>query len=872
MIEPEYQRFLQTLSSKEISDNVRKVANIVLTHIDTLIPLSTHQGQRVKKTSSITQLNWDTASNVIQPLSKQLTADTFPTRKLKSISIGPFRGFAKNEDFDLLSELVLIYGPNGTGKSSFCEALEYALLGSVAEADSKRFRELQSYLKNAHTNSFLPPKLVGVDENNNDLNILANEALYRFCFVEKNRIDSFSRIAAQAPAKQSELISTLFGLDTFNEFVRGFSPEIDGRYIDLVGVRAIQLSQKSLSLTGEQQQVKINTDALTTLIQEEANLAQSYREGATYDEMLLELKGNDQCIGRISSLETELQQPVATKSNLTLARFKLVCESIKTNLINVADKRQELANASQQVSFKQLYDAVVQIQPVSPNNCPACKTPIEHVTINPYSNAGSELQKLQHLTVLQQEIAQLEQKTHQGFQEISLTVSACFRQFSQNNALENFVIHDVGQITLLWWNSLNQALADGFTPIQHIETQVQQLEGFDKNIALAEIARKATQEKLKKLKDYAQKSSMLQARKSAAEQAIAKANLIIKEFSTANAALIKQAELEKTVVVRNQSIASAYQEFHSRLNAYRVSLPSQLVADLGDIVVNLYNAFNRNDSPSELLSSVKLPLAQNQKLKISFQNQPEKEFDALHVLSEGHVRCVGLSILLAKNLKENCPFLIFDDPVNAIDDDHRESIRRTLFEDEYFSDKQIILTCHGEEFFKDIQNLLPAPRASKAQTLAFLPRLDEAHIRVDFNCAPRNYVIAAIQHLELNEVREALSKSRQALESLTKGKVWRYVNRHGDGNLSLKLRSANQPIELRNLTDQLRSKVSKGDFGDVNKNIVFEPLDNLLGINGNSREWSYLNKGTHEESDRAEFDRQTVQQIVSHIEALDEAL
>ncbi|MGF3860388.1 AAA family ATPase [Salmonella enterica] len=35
---------------------------------------------------------------------------------------------------------MLIYGPNGTGKSSFCEALEYTLLGNVAEAESKRFR------------------------------------------------------------------------------------------------------------------------------------------------------------------------------------------------------------------------------------------------------------------------------------------------------------------------------------------------------------------------------------------------------------------------------------------------------------------------------------------------------------------------------------------------------------------------------------------------------------------------------------------------------------------------------------------------------------------------------------------------------------
>ena len=35
MIEPEYQRFLQTLSSKETSDNVRKIGNIVLTNINT---------------------------------------------------------------------------------------------------------------------------------------------------------------------------------------------------------------------------------------------------------------------------------------------------------------------------------------------------------------------------------------------------------------------------------------------------------------------------------------------------------------------------------------------------------------------------------------------------------------------------------------------------------------------------------------------------------------------------------------------------------------------------------------------------------------------------------------------------------------------
>ncbi len=74
------------------------------------------------------------------------------------------------------------------------------------------------------------------------------------------------------------------------------------------------------------------------------------------------------------------------------------------------------------------------------------------------------------------------------------------------------------------------------------------------------------------------------------------------------------------------------------------------------------------------------------------------------------------------------------------------------------------------------------------------------------------------------------------------------------------------------MTDQLKSKISKGDFADVDKNNVLVPIQSLLGLNGDSREWRYLNKGTHEEEDRAEFDRQTVIAIVSSIEELDQVL
>lgn len=871
MILAEYHRFLQTLANAH-SQELRKVANLVLRYFDDLLPLTTAQAQRVKKIVELAQVNWESISADIQPIPVQAAVTSNAIRQLKRLRVGPFRGFSKPEDFDLASSLVLIYGPNGTGKSSFCEALEYGLLGSVAEAESKRFREQNDYLKNAHTNTFAAPVIRATDSQGQEVAVQADEAAYRFCFVEKNRIDSFSRIAAQTPAKQTELISTLFGLDYFNEFVRNFSAEIDDRYIDLTGVKTKALALKRQSLAGSEQQRKTNTEELEKLDAEEIPLASQYREGIIFAQMVMELRGDDENAGRIKTIESELQQPLATKSQLSSANLQALQQGICSDLENISAKQQALTAAGQQVSFKQLYEAVSQVQLSSPAHCPACKTSLQQVVVNPYTHASDELKKLQHLAQLQQELQQLNSTTNQSLSSLSQVVGTCTARFPSNNALSAYHVSSVSPANVGWWHSLHQTLNDGFTPWQHLETQVQKLEEADQAIEQAVQQRTIKQQQLIKLREFDTKITQFQTRRTTANTAITSANQAIANFETENSQLIADSAAEIAVVTKNKAIANAYAIFVAKLSDYKNNLPARLVAGLGDKVVELYNAFNRNDFPSEKLASVRLPLAQNERLKISFLTDATRYFDALHVLSEGHIRCMGLAILLAKNIKENCPILIFDDPVNAIDDDHRESIRRTLFEDPFFEGKQIILTCHGEEFFKDIQNLLSAGRASQLKALTFLPRLDESHIRIDFNCAPRNYIISARNHLNNGEIRDALGKARQALESLTKSKLWPYVNKHGDGNLSLKLRSVTASIELRNLTEQLKSKIAKPDFSHGNKSAVLMQIETLLGLSGDSREWRYLNKGTHEEADRAEFDRESVQQIVTALEQLDAAL
>lgn len=871
MIKEEYLRFLQSLINNDISSDVVKIANLVLQNIDILVPLSTSQGQRIKKTVELAQTNWNSTSSKIQPLGKLEEEHFCPITQIKSLMVGPFRGFTKQEFFDLESKLVLIYGPNGTGKTSLCEALEYGLLGSVTDAESKRFHNLSDYLKNAYANSFTPSTLIGMDERGAEIPIAANEAYYRFCFIEKNRIDNFSRIAAQVPAKQTELIATLFGLDAFSEFVRNFTESMD-KYIDIEGEKEKELNKKKQELAGCRQQLVSVSETLKEIEVAENNLSNEYQPNYTFSQMVQELNGSEEKAGIISKLETELQTPINTKSNLMLSTLKDSQQAIEEKVRELKDNQQKLTNASQQIPYKQLYEAVVQVRESSKEQCPVCHTPLSQVAINPYILADTELKKLQYLSLLQENIKKLNENISNLLAKLSQTIDICSSYFSKNEVLSACKLVDGQVATVCWWDSLHQQLADGLTLLQHIEASVKKMEEADKSVDQAVAERAEKRAELTRLRSFAEKIVILQTRRKAANETLNKAGEKIKQFDADNALLLSEVEKEKETVSQNQIIAKAYAVFVQKLNDYKNSLPAQLVADLGETIVQLYNAFNRHDTEYEQLAIVRLPLKPNERLEISFRRNPNSFFDVLHIFSEGHIRCMGLAILAAKNIKENCPFLIFDDPVNAIDDDHRESIRKTLFEDSFFDNKQIILACHGEEFFKDIQNMFPAEKARKIKAVTFLPKVTGSNICIDRHCSPRNYVVSARTHFDKGEIRDALDVSRKALECLTKNKIWHYVTTYGDGYLSIKLRSATAPIELRNLTEQLHTKIAKADFRDTNKNLVLSPIECLLGVSGDSREWRYLNKGTHEEADRAEFDRQTVCKIITALEQLDAAI
>jgi len=862
----EFHRFLKEIYSSCTKPNVAKMANLVEKHFDEIAPLVTQRGQRIKKIVELACKEWGALPDVIQIPDSLEEQSTQTIQRITSLKVGPFRGFAREEEFILDSPVTLIYGPNGTGKTSFCEALEYSLLGTVEESTAKRI-SIDAYLKNIHTSSFSPPILKASDSSGNNIVIHPNEEQYRFCFIEKNRIDQFSRMAAFTPKKQSELIATLFGLDAFSAFVKDFSDEIKSEYIDTYGTEKLKLEQKSRTIEISQKQLEETQNALNEQSENERAVAIRYRSDISYSDFIIAL-GTTESPGEIQQLEIELRAPRPTKIGISSTEPTELKRSIEQNHNQIDTLRKELHSKSESVAYKSIYKAIKTLGETSREVCPACKTPLSSTKENPYTLAIQELGKLNDLDDLQTKLKRVDDAESEYLRTFA-EIYQKLRSFAINRNEELLLVSEPPFTpTWSWCDSIFTCSGDDSTLWEKLQGISVKVESNDLLIDANTQSLAAKNERLKFLQILQSEYLQLEGSRKILEQTMLKVQTDITSFEQENIPLLAAVENEKLIVVKNIDICEGYAEFVRLLLHYNDSLPSKLVADLSEQVVTLYNAFNRYDNQLDQLLEIKLPMKSEERIMVKLNCSKDRFRDALHILSEGHLRCVGLSILLAKNLKENAPFIIFDDPVNAIDTEHREAIRHTLFKDSIFDCKQIILTSHGEEFYKDIQNTVPKAIANQFNLYSFLPKTDDNHIVVNSDKFPRNFVAQAEECISRMALRDALMSSRRGIEAINI-RLWEYYRKNGGGALSVSMRRHNQPWDTRALAEQLKCKIGKDDFTAENKDAIMEHLGKLLGNSGQSKEWNYLNKGTHEESDRDEFDISAVQEIVNALIQLD---
>lgn len=741
------------------------------------------------------------------------------------------------------------------------------MLGSISEAQVKRVDQ-RTYCDNARLRRHVAPVLSSRPAELAQA-VPPDESEYRFCFIEKNRLDDFARIAARTPGDQRQLIATLFGVDQFSDFVRGFNPALD-QDLMLSGVMAAQLSQRRLQLANSEQTIAAYAQKIAAIEGLEQALAQRISPGTTYQVCIEWLLGTPQQQGRLPYVQAQLVAVPPAVHEVTQARLQgLLAEAYRLKGQCQAATDQLTARAGE-VSYAKLYEAVLALADGAAA-CPACGTRLAAVAQDPFAKARVGLEQLAQLAALQQQEAGLRTQLSEAVRVlweqmrrvITAAAAACPAQL-QAVALPALPPTSTGAWLGAW--------VDGDRRAWHLLLQVaESIERIDAQSREAHALRGALAEERRVLDQHRLEIERLRTLRTTADHELAAARQTVAEFDEANRALIDEAAAEVPVVLHHQRIQSAYNGFLPEVQAYLAALPGLLLQGLGEQACNLYNAFNRADPPGDLLHALWLPVAENGKIEIEFAGEPGVRYDALVVFSEGHIKCLGLAILLAKNIAQGCPVVIFDDVVNAIDDDHRDGIWRTFFEDGLLDGKQVILTSHAEEFLHRIQQELGARRAGAIKRYKFLPHQGEHELRVDSDPPTKNYVLLAQQAYAADEKREALRQARPALETLT-DRLWTWLGRRGDGRIEIKLGGPRSAWELNNKCSKLRQAVERVAAQHPGAQQAVTALTALLNVSGASIEWGYLNSGVHDSQRDHEFDRATGGTVVEAVSALDDAL
>jgi len=401
--------WISNLDESNLSNTDKKFLNLLINNLETIIPLGTGGGLRAIKIGELIEKNKDILSSELPDLNIQNITDLEMSKSISELVIGPFRGFTREETFTFDKKYTFMYGPNGSGKSSFCEGLEYALLGYIEESESKRI-DISQYTKNAVVGIGKMPTVYGLKSNNQKFKVEPNPTAFKFCFIEKNRIDGFSRISANPAKTQQDRIATLFGLNSFNEFIRGFTDNMDGRYITLVNQQEINFNLQNQKVVQHKARI---TDIDNILKQQSFKVEELLKDVGEKDinsieDLKLYLIGEDGTKGKINQLQELRVSNIPPNMDVAVLDNVInIVNPLKTIITSLIEKVTELEQSSSELNFKDLYTSIENISKnskVDLSVCPACKTPIDKVIINPFSNATFELSKMVRLTELQDEI------------------------------------------------------------------------------------------------------------------------------------------------------------------------------------------------------------------------------------------------------------------------------------------------------------------------------------------------------------------------------------------------------------------------------------------------------------------------------------
>lgn len=625
---------------------------------------------------------------------------------LAYLQVKNFRGFGELASDDKGSHLRfskmknIFYAPNGGGKSSLCEALEYGTTGHIKEAE-RRKTKVKQYI--ARGTAKMSLSLVGTDKAP-----VTRSVAWASCFIDRNRLQEFSLLGSKdTGSPESDVIATLFGLEELQDVITRF-------------VKPESFSLNSFLRPDQAEALTNIARKKETLIEERcdhtAKIVEVNNQVCSHLSLLPDQQGAVRIrFSRLMKL-AELKIRKAERLKLAEAPRIISMDSVRragriaSRLLLRKSKIEAafLQNAAA-VNYHAVYAAIAAIESTGVGDiCPACSTPLHDVSENPFEKAQRELQSLSML----EKLKTTQQRNEQRIAQLAAKISAAIATVEINARM--------GVACSLSLGELQSAIADFQSATDRGKGAVQVLHHFTRLLVVDAASVEAyldvclrrhkevkqVDEQVKRLEEQA---STLRKTEEAVRALFSDKIISQRAHTEAGEEIAKL--LLKRVELQDQGARNArfnsfinqlqleYGNLYRDLLRYKLSLEKERITGIEEKAADYYKAINDHDDEHERIESIRFDKTSDG-YRITISNADGTSLDAFSILSEGHLRSLGLSLLLAMAEKNKFPLIVFDDVVNAIDSDHRSNIIDLFFSDPYLSRTQMVVTTHDRLFWE----------------------------------------------------------------------------------------------------------------------------------------------------------------------------
>ncbi|WP_410481688.1 AAA family ATPase [Pseudomonas plecoglossicida] len=625
---------------------------------------------------------------------------------LDYLSVKNFRGFGEfgpddKGSFIRFSKLKnIFYAPNGGGKSSLCEALEFGTTGDIKEASRRKTRVKQYIARGDIRHQLL---LMGADK----LPVKPSIS-WSSCFIDRNRLQEFSLLGSKDTGSvESDVLATLFGLEELQEVIARF-------------VRPESFSLRTFMRADQ-------AEALEQLERTGSSLAQLRRrhraelqESISHICELLGLRSDQEFDIRrkVLRLRKTIEMHIRGAERLRAAKapfaiplrqVKRFCAIAQCLLRRRDDIETVFLQRASEVNYRAVFEALEAIEQLQAGEtCPACLTPLNKVMVNPFERARGQLHALGALESLKQSKLRNDARIALWASRVSTAMSAV-----KGNAYADvpcsLKMEDLEAVLAEFHAATDRSevapsVLDSFLRLcevsaEQIEAYLRACERKRRDVDQAEAQAARLEARVVQLKAIDESLKQLFERKTRAESGYRAGNGQMADLVRQKAALLNDAVDNSHFNQLLKDLEAEYRTLYRDLLDYKLELEKARIIGIEAKAAEYYRAINNHDDDHEQIASLSFD-RQADSYRIKITNVDGSLLDAFAVLSEGHLRALGLSILLAMAEKNNFPLIVFDDVVNAIDTEHRSNIIDLFFSDAYLRRIQMVVTTHDRLFWE----------------------------------------------------------------------------------------------------------------------------------------------------------------------------